>query len=267
MKLSFIGAGKMATAICRGLLDNGVFQLDEIVSSDISLPARKRFLEITKIVCINSNIDAVQNSEIVVLAIKPQVAQAVLTPLNGLFQDKLLISIAAGLSIKKLCEWTGSTRVVRVMPNTPVMVGMGTSVFACSSSVTSKDKNVVKSIFSSVGIVTEMKEQNLDAVTGLSGSGPAYVYEFIQAMVDAAAAIGLEPNISLDLILQTISGATEMVRSKIGSPDELRDAVTSPGGTTEAGLIVLRNAGFRNLINEVVKAATSRSIELGRSSS
>ena len=263
MKLSFLGAGKMATAICRGLLNRNVFEKNDILASDVSSPARKMFLENTGVVCTDDNVDVVRRSDVVILAVKPQIAYDVLSPLHTLFHDKLLISIAAGLSINKLSDWIGSNRIIRVMPNTPVMVGIGASVYACSSQVAADDRHLVRRIFDSVGIVKEMAEDCLDAVTGLSGSGPAYVYELIQAMTEAAVSVGLSAQDALDLVLQTISGATEMVRSKIGSPDELRDAVTSPGGTTEAGLAVLEKAKFRNLIRCVIKEATRRSVELG----
>ena len=266
MKLSFLGAGKMATAICCGLLKNNVFKPNDIIASDVSETGRQLFSEMTGVFCSENNLNVVQDSEAVILAVKPQIAPDVLIPLNGEFQNKLLISIAAGLSIKKLCEWIGSRRIIRVMPNTPVMVGMGVSVYACSPDVTGQDKELVKKIFDSVGIVKEMGENKLDAVTGLSGSGPAYIYELIQAMVDAGIGVGLDSESSLDLILQTIAGATQMVRLKMGSPEELRDSVTSPGGTTEAGLKVLQEADFRGLIDNVIKEATRRSTELGQGS-
>ena len=254
----------MATAICRGLLEKQVFKTDEIIASDVSHDARRMFSDTTGIVCYDDNMKALQSSPTVVLALKPQVARQALTPLYGKFQDKFLISIAAGLSICKLGEWIGSERIARVMPNTPVMVSMGASVYACSATVCASDKKLVRKIFESVGITAEMSEDKLDAVTGLSGSGPAYVFEFIQALLDGAAAVGLDPQISMDLVLQTIMGATQMVQLKMGTPNELRDAVTSPGGTTQAGLSVLKGTNFRHVIVQVIQEATRRSIELGR---
>ena len=263
-KLSFIGAGKMTTAICHGLLSKHVYKPDEIVASDISDAARKNLTQITGIACTNDNNEVIRFSNTVVLAVKPQIAGEVLTPLKNLFQDRLLISIAAGLSLARLSAWTGSERIIRVMPNTPVRVCQGASVYACSPVVTAADKHLVRTIFESVGIAMEMAEDKLDAVTALSGSGPAYVFEFIQALLDGADKVGLDARASLDLILQTISGATAMVRENLGSPEELRDAVTSPGGTTQAGLNVLKIDNFRALIANAVGAATQRSIELGR---
>ena len=264
MKLAFLGAGKMATAICRGLIVKQVFKANEIVASDVSAEARARFSDITGIACYDNNMDILQASETAVLALKPQVAHDALNSLRGLFENKLLISIAAGLSISKLCDWIGSERVIRVMPNTPVTISMGASAYACSSTVSACDKKLVKTIFESVGIAVETDEKKLDAVTGLSGSGPAYVFEFIQAMLDGAISVGLNPTVSLDLVLQTIIGAAQMIQLNMGSPDELRDAVTSPGGTTQAGLEVLKAGNFRHLIVNVIQEATRRSIELGR---
>ena len=263
MKLSFIGAGKMATAICRGLIEKGVFKPDEIIASDPSPEARAQFSKETGVACCNKNIKSLQCSQAVVLAVKPQIAHEVLSPLCGLLENKLLISIAAGLPISQIQDWCGSNRIIRVMPNTPAMVNMGATVYACSLGVKSADKVLIKKIFESVGIVFEMTEDKLDAVTGLSGSGPAYVFEFIQALLDSAAVVGLDSKISLELVLQTISGATQMVRLKMGSPEKLRDAVTSPGGTTQTGLNVLEAGNFRQVIVNAVEKATQRSIELG----
>jgi pyrroline-5-carboxylate reductase len=150
------------------------------------------------------------------------------------------------------------------MPNTPLMVGKGATAFACAEAVTESDRAFVTSMFSAVGVVHEVPEEQLDAVTALSGSGPAYVFEMIQALVDAGAAVGLPADVALKLTVQTVAGAAEMVARGIGSPDALRAAVTSRGGTTEAGLAVLGEADFRNVIADVVRAAARRSEELGR---
>ena len=151
------------------------------------------------------------------------------------------------------------------MPNTPALVSKGAAVYACSGGVTADDRALVERIFGAVGIVMEMDESKLDAVTGLSGSGPAYVFEMIQAMVDGAEVVGLAPEAALALTVETVAGAAEMVARKMGTPDELRTAVTSPGGTTAAGLAVLEDAEFRDIIKRVIQAASERSAELGQS--
>jgi len=263
MKLTFIGAGKMATALAGGLVKGGVFAVDDVTATDVVAGARAAFTDSTGIQTEAGNDTATAVADVVILAVKPQVAAEVLLPLHGAFDDKLFVSIAAGLSIEKLREWIGSDRVIRVMPNTPALVGQGAAVFACGDGVTADDRDLATRIFDAVGIVCEMDEDKLDAVTGLSGSGPAYVFEMIQAMVDGAVAAGLPADSALDLTVQTVAGAAEMVRQKMGTPDELRTAVTSPGGTTAAGLEVMNDVDFRAIMTQVIARATERSAELG----
>lgn len=264
MTLAFIGAGKMATAIASGLIDHKVFAPHEIIATDLSDAARQAFSDRTAATCICDNAELVAQADAIVLAVKPQVAAQVLAPLKGEFADKLLISIAAGLSIDSLADWTGASRIIRVMPNTPAMVATGASVFSCAPAVTEADRELTRRIFGAIGIVHEMPEPKLDAVTGLSGSGPAYVFEFIQALVDGGVAAGLDAESAHELVVQTVAGATEMLRQGMGTPDELRAAVTSPGGTTAAGLSVMAEANFRDIMSRVVARATARSIELGQ---
>ncbi len=262
MNLCFIGSGKMATAIAEGLIDGGILETSQISASDVSGIARRAFTERTGISCLEDNTEAIAGADTVLLAVKPQVARNVLSPLRAPLRGKLFISIAAGIRIDKLSEWIDSNRVIRVMPNTPATVGLGAAVYSSGEGISDNDKKIVQRIFGSVGIIFEMSENNLDAVTGVSGSGPAYVFEFIQALVDAASDAGLPPDIALDLVTQTVAGAAEMVKRRVGTPDELRNAVTSPGGTTEAGLTALAEARFRDTIKETVRRATKRSKEL-----
>jgi len=262
-KLAFIGAGKMATAIAGGLIKSHLYVTDEIVAAEPAELSQQSFFRSTGISCFYDNLKAVDSADVILLAVKPQIAEDVLTKLRGQFANKLLISIAAGLSIQKIVTWIDSDRVIRVMPNTPAMVGMGAAVYSCATGIEITDRTIVEDIFGSVGTVIQLEESKLDSVTALSGSGPAYVFEFIQAMVDGAVASGLDPETSLELFLQTVSGSAEMVRLKMGSPDQLRQAVTSPGGTTEAGLKVLHDANFRDLIKKVILNAKKRSLELG----
>ena len=254
----------MATAICSGLLEKKMVHNCDVLASDKSAEARNRFFGLTGVKCIDSNQQALDFADIIILAVKPQNVEEVLSPLVEKCSQKFLISIVAGFSISRLKHLSNSERIVRVMPNTPVMVGMGATVYSCSTSVSQQEKNRVARIFESVGIAIEMPEEKLDAVTGLSGSGPAYVFEFIQAMIQAGKEVGLDEEVSLHLTVQTLQGAAKMVEKKVGTPDELRDAVTSPGGTTQAGLNVLKKSNFRELMLKVVCAATERSIELGK---
>jgi pyrroline-5-carboxylate reductase len=178
----------------------------------------------------------------------------------------LLVSIAAGLPLSRLCSWFGHSRVIRTMPNTPLLVGYGATVFTCAEAVSDADREFVRRIFGALGTVHEMPETAMDAVTALSGSGPAYMFEMVQALVDAGAAVGLEAEAAFELVTQTMAGAAAMLKRGMGTPEELRIAVTSPGGTTAAGLGVLQAAGFRELLQQTVRAARDRSIELGRDS-
>ena len=264
MKLAFLGAGKMATAFARGLLARQVCTAADLAASDVKAEARAQFSARTGVACSDDNAALVAAADAVLLAVKPQDAQTVLRPLASALTDKLLISICAGLSLAKLGAWAGTGRVIRVMPNTPAMVNQGASVFACGPAVTAADRELARRILGAVGVVYELPEAQLDAVTGLSGSGPAYVFEFVQALVEAGVAVGLDRAVAHDLVLHTVCGAAEMLRQKMGTPDELRQAVTSPNGTTAAGLKVLSDAEFRALLSRVVQRATERSRELGR---
>ncbi len=262
-KLGIIGAGKMATAITQGIIAKKLYPPNELIAADISASIRQHYTAQTQVECIDDNRMLLNIAETIMLAVKPQQAREVLFTLLPDLSHKLLISIAAGISLAKLKDWTHSPRLIRVMPNTPATVGLGATVFAAAQGATADDRQMVQQIFGAVGICKEMHEEALDAVTGLSGSGPAYVFEFIQALVDGGVKMGLPAEDALDLVVQTVAGAAEMLRQKQGTPDELRIAVTSPGGTTAAGLSVLNEADFRDLMSRVVEKATTRSRELG----
>ena len=263
MKLGFLGTGKMATAIAKGVVDNGLWAARDIYGFDICEQSLESFCSETGAGQVGNLSQLVDAVDVLILAVKPQNMPDAIQCSHVDFKDTLIISIAAGLKLKKLCGWFGHDRVVRVMPNTPAMVGRGAAVFACADAVTDADREVARSIFDAVGMVHVMEEEKLDAVTALSGSGPAYVFEMIQALVEAAVEVGLDREAALDLTVQTLSGAADMVARRMGTPDELRDAVTSKGGTTAAGLQVLKDAGFRKIIADVVRAARDRSVELG----
>ena len=187
-----------------------------------------------------------------------------LEPLKGVLKDKLIISIAAGVTIEKLESLTGASRIVRVMPNTPALVGAGAAGFAPGNGATQEDALLVGKILSAVGTAFQVKETDLDAVTGLSGSGPAYVFEFIQALADGGVAEGLPRDIATKLAAQTLLGAAKMVLETGKHPNELCDAVTSPGGTTSRGLELLAERAFHAAAMQAVRAASKRSRELGK---
>ncbi|MFA4944533.1 MAG: pyrroline-5-carboxylate reductase [Lentisphaeria bacterium] len=264
MKLLFVGAGKMATAIAGGLVQRQVLPAADLLAADVSPAARQAFTAATGVPCAAEAAPLAAGADAILLAVKPQVAAAAVEALAPAVRGRLVISICAGLGLAKLAGWFGHDRIVRVMPNTPLLVGLGASVFCCGAGVTAADRELVGRIFGTLGLVREQPEAKMDAVTALSGSGPAYVFEMVQGLVDAAVAAGLPAELALELTVQTVAGAAEMLRRRLGAPDELRNAVTSPGGTTAAGLAVFAQAGFRGLLKDVVAAAAARSAELGR---
>lgn len=264
MKLLLVGAGKMATAIGRGLVEKRVLSATDLLAADVSPAARQAFAAATGAVCAESALPLAPSADVLVLAVKPQVARDAALSLAAAGGGKLVISICAGLTVATLGSWFGHNRIIRVMPNTPLMVGKGASVFACGAGVNDADRKIAENIFGTLGVVCELPEEKIDAVTALSGSGPAYVFEMIQGLVEAGVAAGLPAGVALDLTAQTVAGAAEMVQRKLGTPDELRVAVTSPGGTTAAGLAEFAKADFRGLLKKVVLAARDRSLELGR---
>lgn len=265
MRIGFLGTGQMATALVNGLLANQAWPKEQITGLDIAKAARRNFTLATGVECTEPTAARAALNEIVVLAVKPQQAEAAAAILTDLPQPSLIISIAAGIPLASLEKWLGrERRLVRVMPNTPATIGQGVSVYACNREVNDQDRKNVERIFNAVGLVRELNEASLDAVTALSGSGPAYVFELIQGLTEAGIAVGLAPELALELTVHTVAGSAAMVERGIGSPEQLAKAVTSPGGTTEAGLAVMRKAGFRKILRETVTAARDRSSELGR---
>ncbi|MCK5843969.1 MAG: pyrroline-5-carboxylate reductase, partial [Victivallales bacterium] len=264
MKIAFVGAGKMATAIVKGMLAAGKpFAKEDILASDVSAESAERFVSETGIECVGSPHQAVKAAEYVLLAVKPQNISEAAVDLKGIVSDKTLISIAAGVKIGALMEGFGAERVIRVMPNTPLTVGLGASVLAASPAATDEDRRTARAIFAASGIAYELEEDLIDAVTALSGSGPAYFFEMIDSMIEAGERLGLPADIARELTIQTAAGAAEMLKAKLGSARELRDAVTSPGGTTAAALEVMWNGDFRGLVGKALKSAKERSVELG----
>ena len=199
-----------------------------------------------------------------VLAVKPQVLPAVARELRSVLTDRqLVMSVAAGVSLRQLADWLGSERVVRVMPNTPCLVGRGASAYALGEQATSEDARVVESMLAAVGFVCQVGERYLDAVTGLSGSGPAYIYLLIEALSDGGVLAGLTRDVATQLAAHTVRGAAEMVIGTAVHPAVLKDRVTSPGGTTIAGIQALEEHGLRAACMAAVEAATARARQLG----
>mmetsp|Transcript_28600 Transcript_28600/g.58119 ORF Transcript_28600/g.58119 Transcript_28600/m.58119 type:complete len:278 (-) Transcript_28600:1765-2598(-) len=267
MQVGFLGAGMMASALMGGLLDKKVVdQPSQISCSDVWEPAREAAAA-KGYAATESNAEVCKRgTDAIILAVKPNIISSVCADVSNAGGDAVIISIAAGVKLSVLEAAMPGRRVVRVMPNTPCLVGEAASGFALGSLANDKDREIVKSIFGSVGLALEVKEELLDAVTGVSGSGPAYVFQFIEALSDGGVRAGLPRNIATQLAAQTVKGAAEMVLSTGKHPGLLKDGVTSPGGTTIAGVEALENGGFRSATISAVKAATKRSMQLGGTS-
>ena len=264
VKLGFIGGGAMAEAITAGLVGNKVLPAGNIFISDHKA-ARCEELARTYGVQAKVGADFLSQVDFLILAVKPQVAGKALEEIkSGLAKETVLVSIVAGLTLASLEDALGSRPLVRVMPNTPLAVGAGMSAFAVNGLVGQEAKEAVREIFASSGEALEVSESQLDAVTGLSGSGPAYGFLAIDALADGGVAAGLKRADAIRLAAQTMLGAAQMVLKKGAHPDVLRDQVTSPAGTTIEGVRVLERAGFRSALIEAVLAATEKSRSLGK---
>jgi len=267
-RIGFVGAGQMATALARGLVNSGIVAAADVTAADVSAAARERFATQTGARCVEDNAAVCSASDVVILAVKPQHMAEVLADVTPqVTADHLVISIAAGVSLATLTAALGSDRrVVRVMPNTPALVGAAAAGFAVGGTANAGDAELVERLLSTVGIAVPVAEPLLDAVTGLSGSGPAYAYQIIEALSDGGVRVGLPRDVATRLAAQTLLGAAKMVLETGRHPGDLKDAVTSPGGTTIAGLHALERGGIRGCLMNAVEAATIRSRELGQSS-
>lgn len=264
MKHGFIGAGKMAAALVRGAVQSGVLQPGDIGISDALPAAAAALSNETGVQIASSNLELCRASEVLVLCVKPGDALAVLREVAGELPDRLVISIVAGLPIERLQEAAGpEVKIARVMPNTPALIHKGAAAYALGANTSEADSTIVERLFGAVGAICRVKEGLLDVVTGLSGSGPAYVYTIVEALADGAVLHGLPRDLALQLAAQTVAGAAEMVLHTSEHPAVLRDAVTSPGGTTIAGLRALEDRGLRAALIAAVSAATERARELG----
>jgi pyrroline-5-carboxylate reductase len=266
LKIGFLGAGKMATALARGFTHAGLVAPDGIIASDPYEPARVAFGKEAAAKTTGSNPDVLKFADVLLLAVKPDQVNDVLAEARPHFTARhLLISIAAGVPIARienaLCA---GARVVRVMPNTPALVGASASAFALGTAAQPEDARLAQKLFSAVGVAYQVKESLLDAVTGLSGSGPAYVFLIIEALSDGGVAAGLPREIATKLAAQTLLGSAKLLLETGQHPGVLKDMVTSPGGTTIEGLHELEEAGVRGALINAVRAATEKSKKLGQ---
>ena len=265
LAVGFLGAGQMATALAVGWVRAGLLDRARSLASDPHPAARSHFATATKLTALTSNADVVAAADVVVLAVKPQAMPDLLAEVAPLVGPRhLVVSVAAGVTLARLAEAFGpAARVVRVMPNTPALVGAGASGVAGGAKATAADLDLVDKLMGAVGVAARVPEPLLDAVTGLSGSGPAYVFVLIEALADGGVRAGLPREVALKLAAQTVLGSAKMVLDTGTHPAALKDAVASPGGTTIAGLHALEQRGFRAALMDAVAAASSRAAELG----
>jgi pyrroline-5-carboxylate reductase len=267
-KIGVIGAGKIGSALLRGMIQTRLVRTDQLIASLPREAGRRELAEEIGIRVTGDNREVCGFADVVLLSVKPQTAQSVLREIEDVMgKDKLLVSVAAGVPISKIEDrLKKGARVVRVMTNTPCVVGAAASGYAGGSEATREDLKLVEKILSSVGIALPLDERLLDAVTGLSGSGPAYVFLFIESLADGGVQMGLPRDAARRLALQTVYGSAKLAAEVGKHLGQLRDEVTSPGGTTMAGLYALEKAGFRGALMDAVVQATRRAQELGKQS-
>ena len=264
--IAFLGAGNMAEALVKGLLRAGVADPQEILCADRRAERGPELTQRYGVRFGQNNVAAVREAGIVLLSVKPQVMNKLLDEIApALDASKLVISIAAGVPIAAIERKVGhGVRIVRTMPNTPALVGAGATALAAGEHATEADLQQAKALFDAVGKTVIVDEPLLDAVTGLSGSGPAYVFLVIEALSDAGVKVGLARQQSQDLAAQTVLGSAKLLLETGEHPGRLKDQVTSPGGTAIAGLHTLEAGGLRTTLMNAVESATRRAHELGK---
>jgi pyrroline-5-carboxylate reductase len=263
MRIAFIGGGAMGEAMTRCLLAKGVVTPGEIVVSDVSGARRELLSREYGVTTIDDNRKAVEGCDIIVLAVKPQHLAQVMDELKNPLPPQAVLSIVAGAGISSLRRGLNYSNVVRAMPNMPAQIGEGMTVWTATAEVTEKQKETAQSILSALGEeIYVADEKYLDMATALSGSGPAYVFLFIEGLIDAGVHIGLPRNIAEELVIQTVLGSAHTVKKTTKHPAELRNTVTSPGGTTTEALLQLEKGRFRSLLYEAVAAAYEKAKNL-----
>lgn len=267
--VAFIGGGVMAEAMINAILSEGLTESGLIIAGDPREERGQELEELYGIRATRDNREAVKEARIVVLSVKPQVMPAVLQGLRGLVPpDALVLSIVAGSRIKVIAEGLGHSAVVRAMPNTPAQIGEGMSVWTATASVSEEQRAQAQTILQALGEEVYLEDEDyLDMATALSGTGPAYVFLFMEAMIDAGVHLGFSRRVAQQLVLQTIRGSVDFARQSIAHPAELRNMVTSPGGTSAEALYQLEKGGFRTVLSRAIWAAYQKSKYLGELSS
>jgi len=259
--IGFIGGGNMAEAMIKGIIQSGK---RDIMVSELR-EDRRAYLESTyDVKTTPDNKEVVKNCEIIIMAVKPQNMDDVTSEIGGLVStEQLVVSIAAGVTLSYLTSRLKTAKVIRVMPNTPALAQEGMSVLSLCECIQDREMSVIRGIFLSIGKVLVLPEKYMDAVTAVSGSGPAFIALFIEKLIDAGVKAGLSRENASELAIQTLIGTAKLLETGM-PPGKLREMVTSPGGTTAAGLKVFEDRGFSDMVNSVVQAAAERSRELGR---
>lgn len=264
-KIGFIGAGKMATAIIKGIIDSEFCKSENISVSDVNSEALEKMKNDLKITPVSSNNEVVKNSDIVFFAVKPFVLKDVLSGIKeDLKGDKLVVSIAAGVSTSTIEEFTGDLPVIRVMPNTPAFVKAGMSAVCKGKYAKDEHADLICKIFNSLGVAVKEEEKNIDVITAVSGSGPAYFYCFINEFAKAGEKYGLDKQTALTLAAQTALGSAKMVMETGVPVEQLIINVTTPGGCTEVGNNILADNKISDIIDEVVKGTMDKAAALGK---
>ena len=264
MKIVFIGAGNMAEAVVSGIVANQVVQAGNVCVTDISEERLKHFEKLYAVETALDNAAAVSRADVVVLSVKPQIFPAVWPEIEGALKpDALVVSIMAGIPASTISGGK-AIRVVRVMPNTPSLIGEGASGIAAGELATDADLKIAEKIMAAVGITVIVKEEKIDAVTALSGSGPAYVFYLLESMLEAAGQMELDAGISRELALATVIGAAKLMQETGEEADALRKKVSSKGGTTAAAINTLEAHGVKDSVVAALLAAQARSIELAK---
>ncbi len=267
-KIGVIGAGKIGCAIAGGIVQAGLVKKENVMASDVSESLRQSFTQKLGVKSTADNRELCDFADIIILAVKPQIVDSVAREIaKKVGKAKLLVSVAAGVPLTRIeTHLEPGARVVRVMPNIACVVGAGAAGYAPGAHATAADLEKVGTILNSFGVGMAVEEKYLDAVTGLSGSGPAYVFLFMEALADGGVQVGLSRDVALKLAMQTVYGAAKMALEGSKHLGELKDEVTSPGGTTIAGLYAMEQKGFHATVMDAVVSATKRSQELGERS-
>jgi pyrroline-5-carboxylate reductase len=265
MSLGFIGGGNMAEAMIQGLLKSNILTPENCRVSDLIEDRLIHLKKIYGVKAVKDTSQVIKASGTIIVAVKPQAIDKALPVISSDWSpEKILISIAAGVPISYLEQFFSRTpKIIRVMPNTPALVLAGISALCKNTAAEEKDFLVAESIFKAIGETVRVEEPQMDAVTGLSGSGPAYVFTILEGLTAAGIKMGLPQPIALKLAIQTVWGSSQMARQMERPLSQLKDMVTSPGGTTIHGLHTLEKAGFRGILMDAVEAATLRSRQLG----